>query len=234
MNETKEPDPHLFWLLLSHTKLVQIFEDMRWSLPISHRKSSFQWIKKLVWNEYYLCVRIMQFRHPLLFFIFLKYWLLWNRYYRLVEQYVNYGKGWRSLLRFDYYLVLPSSSTALWYILENSWNSQHFEQDAILVTSFFKCYWAASNFKVGEKCQACKSHNICFVNVSRKTYGTDVTALTSCPGRKVLANPTRQLHEAPAHRTRRDNNQLAERRFLVARASLASVRPMSDTLHTQS
>ena len=73
MNETKEPDPHLFWLLLSHTKLVQIFEDMRWSLPIYHRKSSFQRIKKLVWNEYYFCVRIMQFRHPLLFFIFLKY-----------------------------------------------------------------------------------------------------------------------------------------------------------------
>ena len=28
LTETKEPDPRLFWLLLSHTTLVQMLEDM--------------------------------------------------------------------------------------------------------------------------------------------------------------------------------------------------------------
>ena len=163
MNETKEPDPHLFWLLLSHTKLVQIFEDMRWSLPIYHRKSSFQRIKKLVWNEYYLCVRIMQFRHPLLFFIFLKYWLLWNRYYRLVEQYVNCKiddySFWTRLKKFASLWLLSRAAFKLDCFVVHPWEFLE------LTTFRTRCNFSNIIFqmllgciKVGEKCQACKSH----------------------------------------------------------------------------
>ena len=81
------------FILASSFKHETCSDFRRYALITSYlspeKKSSFQRIKKLVWNEYYFCVRIMQFRHPLLFFIFLKYWLIWNRCYRLVEQYIN-------------------------------------------------------------------------------------------------------------------------------------------------
>ena len=103
MNETKEPDPHLFWLLLSHTKLVQMFEAMRWTLPI---------YQLCVWN-YAILSSSAVFYFPEVLVILEQVLSVGGTVLTAKLTIIVSGKGWRSLLRFDCYLVLPSSSTAL-------------------------------------------------------------------------------------------------------------------------
>ena len=72
-----------------------------------------------------------------------------------------------------------------------------------------------------------------FVPRSRSTDASPTVAQVNLmymrrPNQKMLANPTRQLHFRPAHLPRQFRNQLAGWSFEVARASLASVRPMPD------